>query len=243
MSEEDLQYDPRMSRIPEPPRRSQQPQMANPGARSRSDDMPQQRPAQHVQASQALGHSAARVLMAGLQNPFARFAGFAMMVYSVIATTLVIGFTDAILLTNNEIGRFVLGFFAGLFISIGQIVAIARPTKYGKDIWVCLVIIDAIYTARMNHQFTMTMMSTIIFAPIILACIMNYIGLIVLDWERSTAIATTVGIGVVLMIIQLGAIGLENKLVLDYGMYATDLVGAFWLSRLGEEAALGKRIQ
>lgn len=240
MSDDEL-HDPRMAqRIPEPPRRSQHPGMGQGQDRAPQE---QHRPAQRVQASQALGHSAARVLMAGLQNPFARFVGFSMMVYSVIATTLVIGFTDAILLTNNEIGRFVLGFAVGVIISIGQIVAIARPTKYGKDIWVCLVIIDAIYTARMNHQFTMTMMNTIIFAPIILACIMNYVGLIVLDWPRTTAIATTVGIGVVLMIIQLGSLALDNKMVLDYGMYATDLVGAFWLSRLGEEAALGKRIQ
>lgn len=227
--------------MPQPDQRGQgqggMPQRGNGEAQgvSQQRPRPQQQPNQNA-------YNPIRDIMAGLQNPTVWVLGSLFTLWSV-ASAAIVGHNDVALVTDNTILQWVLGLMWGIGLTYGEIIAITQPSKIGKDVYWILIGFDALYTARMNQPYNMMIIDKMVFAPIIIVGVMNYIGMLaVTDISRGKVIASTLtGVGIATALL-LSSLSFAPPEVTYYVVLGIGLIGAYWTSRLGEEALLGKRI-
>lgn len=217
--------------------------------RVRSEDMPspQQRPVYRAEGvsttiTGGMGGNVVRAMTANLQKPGQIAVGLALIGWSIFCSAY-IGIEDAGIFWKNDTFQLVAGFMFAFLVTIIQLVAIANPTPIAKRIYFFVVVLDAFYTARMNHGFSMLLVTRVVLAPVVIVGCMNYIGMFMQDMPDRKAIPITISGSVVAAGLLLIATAYGNPIAINYIVFGIDLVGGYWTSRLGEEALLGKRIQ
>lgn len=186
---------------------------------------------------------AVRQLLQGSQLPVVFSICTLFALWSMAATTIVIHDVDATIFTDNDSMRWALGITIALGVFIGQIIAISKQGKMSQELYFFCLLIDVFYTVRMNHQFSEILTAKVVLAPIIITIMMNYIGFRVLEWENTRAIPSAIGIGMISLVLHLGAVWWGEPTAINYSIYFNDIFGAYWTSRWAEEGMLGRRIR
>lgn len=172
-----------------------------------------------------------------------KIAGWGGIVFSGIATTIFIYTLTGQFFTQPAI-QGAIGVAIAVIIFFAQATAVSTPNKVGSDVYWIVVGIDTFFTATLSHNFTMQVVQVYPLVPVVLMAASTYIGFRVTQrkWSTFQSAMTAIGIAAFLIIGQGVAGYYGNAQAFIYVMFAIDLVGNFWVSRLGEEAALGRRL-
>ena len=248
--EDDEDIRPPQRGIPPPPSRNMppsdqrgqgqggMPQRGNGEAQGVSQQRPRP-PQQTVQNA----YNPIRDIMAGMQNWSTWIIGFLFTAWS-IASAAIVGRGDVALFTDNTIIQWVISIAWGIGLTYTEMVAISRPSVIGRRLYIIAIGLDSLYTARMNQPYNMMIVEKVFFAMIIIVGIMNYLGMMTTtNVAEPKVIAITVGGGLLGAGLLIGAMAIGIPEITYYVVFGIGSIGAYWTSRIGEEALLGKRLE
>ena len=172
-----------------------------------------------------------------------RIVGVMIVLYSGFATVLFM-YQIAGQFFQQAVIQGIIGVVVAVGIFFGQAVAVSTPDKVGRDVYVVLLIFDSVFTAAMAHTFTMSIVSAYPWLPVALMASTTFIGFRVTQrkWTTFKIAMISIGLAAFMFIGQMAALNSGNMQAFEIILWVVDLIGAVWASRLGEEAALGRRL-
>lgn len=236
----DVQFNRPGNRAQMPPQGPQGPRVMRPTSFRAQQQEPQEQPPQE---DEALEPRSTREMIADFLPLAVRIAGVMMVLYSGFATVLFI-YQMAGQFIQNVVFQGVLGVLIAVGIFFGQAVAVSTPNKIGREVYVVLLVFDSIFTATMAHSFTLAVIDTYPWVPIALMAATSYIGFRVTQrkWTTFKVGLIAIGMAAIALVGQIFASYTGNMELLVFVLWGVDIIGAVWNSRLGEEAALGRRL-